>query len=130
MNTTIGAVPANAKLTPFKAGSEFADTPYFGAGLEQDTEHMRAFPVGATLYGTLVELRQTKNEDPDERKWYACMVDASGNKFRIQTPAQLKSNLEQIGSGKGVAITYRGKEKVEGYKTALHQFEVSINDLN
>jgi hypothetical protein len=122
----IGAVPQNVKRTKLTGGGEWAETPYFGPGLEEDSEHMVAMPVGNVLAGVLRAIRETKAEKPSDRKKYLCLEDFSGNKFRIAAPGQLVYLAEQAGVGSRIAVTYRGKEEVEGYKQPLHQFDVEI----
>ena len=129
-DTTVGAVPQNVKRTPLSAGGEWKDTPYFGPGLEKDSDHMKAFPIGMEIAGTLRALRTTKAEKVADQKEYACFTDANNNKFRIATPGQLRYQLERAGVGATVVITYKGKEEVEGYKQALHQFGVELIEGN
>lgn len=124
--TTIGSVPDSAKRVKLTGGGEWSETPYFGPGLENDTEHMRAMPAGMTLAGFLRSVRETKAERPSDRKKYLCLEDFSGNKFRVAAPGQLQYLAEQAGIGTPIAITYRGKEEVEGYKQPLHQFDVEV----
>lgn len=129
-NTSIGEVPQNAKRTPVVAGGEWKETPYFGPGLKEDSQHMKAFPVGMEIAGFVRALRTTKAEKESDQKDYVCMEDVNGNKFRIAAPGQLYYNLEAVGVGALVAIKYLGKQKVEGYKQELHQFEIVRLDLN
>lgn len=121
---TIGAVPQNVKRNKIVTGGEWAETPYFGPGLLENSENMIAFPKGMTLAGTLKAIRETKAEKAKDRKRYLCLEDFSGNKFRVSAPGQLVYLAEQAGLGTPIAITYMGKEVVEGYKDELHQFEV------
>lgn len=125
-NTTIGQVPRGAKLTKLTGGGEWAETPYFGPGLEEDSEHMKAMAIGMSLAGTLRSIRETKAEKASDRKKYLCLEDFDGNKFRIASPGQLSYLAEQAGIGTQIVVTYRGKEEVEGYKQPLHQFDVEI----
>ena len=124
--TTIGAIPQNAKRVKLTGGGEWSETPYFGPGLEADSEHMKAMPQGSTMAGFLRSVRETKAEKASDRKRYLCMEDFSGNKFRVAAPGQLVYLAEQAGIGTPIAVTYRGKEEVEGYKQPLHQFDVEV----
>jgi len=123
---TVGAVPANLKLRKLEAGGGWKDTPFFAPGMEANSAHMLAFAVGASVAGRLIALRTTKHEDEDDQKDYACLEGLDGKRFRIQTPGQLRYLLEEAKIESRVVITYKGREKVEGYKQPLHQFEVSI----
>jgi len=126
----VGRVPANVKRTPLTAGGEWKDTEYFAPGLEKDSAHMIAFTIGMELCGTLRALRTTKAEKEADQRDYACFTDVDNNKFRVGAPGQLYKILETAGIGTNVVIKYMGKEKVEGYVQALHQFEVSVIDGN
>ncbi len=126
----IGRVPQNVKRTLLVPGGEWKDTPYFGPGLEKDSEHMKAFPIGMEIAGTVKALRTTKAEKESDQKDYACMEDLDGNKFRLATPGQLRYALESAGVGARVIVTYKGKEVVEGFKQPLHQFDVSLIEGN
>ena len=132
--TTQGTPPKGAKLNVGKvtggkralvvAGGEWNDTPYFGPGLVEDSDHMLAFPVGMSLEGTLKTMRVTKAEKERDRKTYGCFEDAEGNKFRIAAPGQLKYILESEGIGSTLEITYEGKKYVESLDEECHQFKV------
>lgn len=122
--TQVGAVPQGAKRTTVEVGGQWKDTPYFGPGLEKDTEHMKAFPVGMELAGVIKSIRTTKAEKEADRKDYLCMEDFGGNKFRVAAPGQLVHLAEQVGNNVAIVITYLGKETVEGYKQPLHQFKI------
>lgn len=126
MTTTIGAIPQNAKRVKVTGGGEWSETPYFGPGLTEDSEHMKAMPIGMSLAGVLRSIRETKAEKASDRKNYLCMEDFNGTKFRVAAPGQLVYLAEQVGIGSPVVITYRGKEEVEGFKQPLHQFDVEI----
>jgi len=127
-NTNVGAVPQGVKRTAVEAGGMWKDTPYFGPGLEKDTEHMKAFPIGMEIAGTVKAIRTTKAEKVSDQKDYICMEDAAGNKFRVAAPGQLVYLIESVGVGTSVVITYKGKEDVEGFKQPLHQFLVEKID--
>lgn len=130
MATSIGAVPATGKRTVVQGGGVWVDTPYFGPGLEKDSEHMKAFPVGMQLAGKLMAIRTTKAEKEADQKDYLCLEDVNGTKFRIAAPGQLVFLAEQVlterGVGALIVVTYKGKEVVQGYKQALHQFQVEL----
>lgn len=122
----IGAVPNGLKGTAMNQGDPWADSLFFAPGLAEDSAHMKAFPVGSRVAGVVKALRRTKNDVEKDRKNYACLEDLKGNKFRIQTPGQLKYSLEQAGIGATVIITYEGKKYVESHKKELHQFNVEL----
>jgi hypothetical protein len=126
MTTTIGAIPQTAKRVPLVGGAEWSETPYFGPGLEHDSDNMKAMPPGTVLAGYLRSIRETKADKVSDRKKYLCMEDFSGNKFRVAAPGQLVYLAEQAGIGTPIAINYKGKEDVEGYKQPLHQFSLDI----
>jgi hypothetical protein len=125
----MGSRPANATARKIEGGDAWKDTPYFGAGLEADSEHMKAFPIGAELIGVVRAIRTTKAEKEADRKRYACLEAQDGTKFRVSAPGQLVFLLEEAGIGTLVQIIYRGKEVVEGYKQPLHQFEVNALEV-
>lgn len=125
----IGAIPQNVKRVPLIGGNEWTETPYFAPGLEKDTENMKAMPAGHTLAGYIRDIRETKAENDLDRRKYICLEDFNGIKFRIAAPAQLVYLVEKAGIGTPVAITYKGKEEVEGYKKPLHQFSLEILEI-
>ena len=122
----VGLVPDGLKGEILNAGDKWSDSAFFAPGLETNSEHMTALPVGGRVAGILRQLRRTKHEVETKRKNYACMEDLKGNLFRIQTPGQLKYALEEAGIGATVIITYKGKEFVKAYEKELHQFEVEV----
>ena len=122
---TIGALPKNVKATPVEAGDRWADSAYFGPGLDADTEHMRAFPIGMVVAGILHKVRETKAEAEADRRTYLCLEDFAGNLFRVAAPGQLVYLTEGL-IGKAISITYKGKERVERLKRDVHQFEVAV----
>lgn len=129
-NTLMGTRPANAVARKIEGGDGWKDTPYFGPGLEKDSENMKAMPIGSTIVGFIRAVRTTKAEKEADRKRYACLEAADGTKFRVSAPGQLVFLLEEAGIGTLVEINYLGKEEVEGYKQPLHQFEVSALEVS
>ena len=127
----VGATPANMKGQKIEGGDSWKDTPYFGLGLPQDSEHMRAFPEGSSISGILRQLRTTKAEKEVDRKDYACieLIDENGaplkenGRVRLSLSGQAYYQLEQVGIGNAFTLTYLGKQEVEGYKQKLHQTE-------
>lgn len=128
MSTLMGARPENVTARKIEGGV-WKDTPYFAPGLEEDSDHMKAFPIGSTLIGRLVDIRETKAEKAEDRRNYACLETTDGQKFRVQAPGSLTYKLGEAGVGSLVEITYRGKEQVEGYKQPLHQFDVEVLEV-
>lgn len=122
----IGAVPANVKTRKVTNQDLWIDTPYFGPGLEADTEHMKAFKVNEKLCGVIREIRETKAEKEQDRRDYLCMEDLQGNKFRLAAPGQLAYLAGKAGLGATVIVTYLGRQTVEGFKQQLHAFDVEL----
>lgn len=135
-NTLMGSRPANTKAVRVELGlGEWKDSPYFAPGMEEDTENMRAYPIGAALIGTIAEIVTFEKEDLDrngnKRRDYLLCETLEGEKFRVQAPGQLVGIARKIGTGVAVEIKYLGKEKVEGRPQPLHQFEVNrLETLN
>ena len=125
----MGSRPANATARKIEGGDGWKDTPYFGPGLEKNTENMKAMPAGSVLVGFVRAVRTTKAEKEADRKRYACLDTQDGAKFRVSAPGQLVFLLEEAGIGSLVEIKYLGKEEVAGYKQPLHQFEVNILEV-
>ena len=131
MNTQVGALPKDAKLT--KMYGEYNETPYFIPGMEENGEHTLAFPKNAVLAGILTGIRTTKAELEKDRRDYLTMVDFSGNKFRVGAPGQLAGLARRLldeaqssGRQPAIAITYMGKEFVKSLNTECHQFDVQF----
>lgn len=131
MNTQqilMGKIPAKATMVEVRSEDAFKDTPIFGFGVEETDENpfLKNWPEGGTLVGRVEDLRETKVPQGSKEKprAYACLVTADGEKFRAYTPGQLRYSLEQAGKENLLSITYLGKEEVEGYPQALHQFNV------
>lgn len=124
--TLMGQRPENTTARKVELGV-WRDTPYFAPGMEEDSENMRAFPVGASLVGRLVEIQTIKSEVKGQGdKVIARCETTDGEKFRVRCQGNLESLLRAAGHENPVEIIYRGKEEVEGYAQPLHQFEVNI----
>lgn len=133
MSTNLmGTTPANAKLIPMIGDDPWKDSPFFACGMEEDSEHKKAWPVDGTLVGVFHGLRTSNKNGPvKDQRQYAILETASGEKFRAQAPGQLGHALANLEVGKvTVSITYKGKEYVEKLKTECHQFEINKVSIN
>lgn len=113
------------KATPIVVSDAWADTPFFAAGLESDSENLLAWAIGQTLVGYVRGLRRTKNDIESKQRDYGVFETVDGKKFRAYTPGQLKSNLASIEDGVLIAMTYNGKKLVEKLGRELHDFTLS-----
>ncbi len=128
----VGAAPKNATGRKIEGGDSWKDTPYFSLGMDENSKHMLAFPIGSVISGILRGLRTTKAEKESDRRDYACieLIDENGKvlakdaRVRLSLSGQAYYQLEQVGLDNPFTLTYLGKEEVEGFKQPLHQTEV------
>lgn len=128
----VGARPKAMAGQKIEGGDSWKDTPYFSLGMEENSKHMLAFPIGSTISGILRALRTTKAEKESDRRDYACieLIDENGKvlakdaRVRLSLSGQAYYQLEQVGLDNPFTLTYLGKQEVEGFKQALHQTEV------
>lgn len=132
-NTLFGKKRQGATLNDLSAGDAFSETLIFAPGMapENESEYLKAWPVGAEICGVLKSLRTTKPQEPGRKPQnYACLEAEDGQLFRVYTPGQLRYALEnKAGIGAYVEMTYTGKEFVEKIGEDCHQFEVKSDKL-
>mgnify|MGYP005865727433 CR=1 FL=1 len=129
--TIFGAKPKGARVTELSVIDQFAETPFFAPGMTEDSEHMKALPVGSELVGYLRDVRVANKNNPTAKPIdiykYGCLETTDGQKFRVKAPGNLGWSLEnQVSKGDLISIVYNGKDmKNPDYPQGVHNFTVS-----
>lgn len=122
---TIGELPPGAEVEKVEYRDEWYEAQCYIPGMEKDSDHQFAFPIGKTMYGCFYGLRE--QQKPDKRgfrKTWARFQDHEGNRFRIKCYGQLIYELKKYKDGEWLGIQYCGTEFVEGMPNDCHKFEV------
>ena len=114
----------NRTTAPIMQGDAWQDSAFFAPGMETDSEHKLAWPIGQTLAGVFHGIREKKNVGPKSCAHYGVFETSTGTKFRCDAPGQLRYNLQNLTVGTYIEITYLGKEEVED-KGLCHKFELT-----
>lgn len=105
---------------------EWAETPFFIAGIPEGAEHAIPLEEGRRLSGKIVMLKESQ----DGKTHYVCLEDAGGNKFRVRAGKVVREALAPLAKGTEVILTYNGQKQSAKSGNTYKDFTVEVVEGN